>query len=102
MPNNTEIKIVEPSIEHYKAYLTACRKMCEYLANNQIIDPVGKRESRGFIFTQKDFHCDSVYDFDHKIVKFYEAKRENRGQDGSILKYAKKQLSGIFLFCYEY
>ena len=90
MPNNTEIKIVEPSIKHYKAYLTACRKMCEYLADNQIIDPVGKRESRGFIFTQKDFHCDSVYDFDHKIVKFYEAKRENRGQDGSILKSMQK------------
>mgnify|MGYP007107729967 CR=1 FL=1 len=90
MPNNTEIKIVEPSIEHYKAYLTACRKMCEYIANNQIIDSVGKRESHGFIFTQKDFHCDSVYDFDHKIVKFYEAKRENRGQDGSILKVCKE------------
>ena len=43
------IRIVEPVQEHFESYQKACEKMRAYLSDETINDPVGKRESKGFI-----------------------------------------------------
>ena len=86
-----DIKIAEPSKEHYDAYLNACQKMHTYLTDNTIVDPVGKRESQGFIFAQEDFQCRSMDEFATKVVDLYKTKRENLGKDGSAIQSMKRK-----------
>ena len=71
-----EIRIVEPVQEHFESYQKACEKMRAYLSDETINDPVGKRESKGFIFAMDSFRVGSQEEFTAKIVDFYKNKRE--------------------------
>ena len=70
------IRIVEPAQEHFESYQKACEKMRAYLSDETINDPVGKRESKGFIFAMDSFRVGSQEEFTAKIVDFYKNKRE--------------------------
>ena len=70
------IRIVEPVQEHFESYQKACEKMRAYLSDETINDPVGKRESKGFIFAMDSFRVGSQEEFTAKIVDFYKNKRE--------------------------
>ena len=70
------IRIVEPAQEPFESYQKACEKMRAYLSDETINDPVGKRESKGFIFAMDSFRVGSQEEFTAKIVDFYKNKRE--------------------------
>ena len=70
------IKIVEPTKEHYDAYIKACEQTRRYLTDDTINDAVGKRETSGFIFAQDKYQVNSQKEFKDKIVDFYKDKRE--------------------------
>ena len=70
------IRIVEPVQEHFESYQKACEKMRAYLSDETINDPVGKRESKGFIFAMDSFRVGSQEEFTAEIVDFYKNKRE--------------------------
>lgn len=75
------IKIVEPSSNHYEAFVEASKQMQTYLNDDNINDIVGKRESKGFIFAEKEMTELTQEDFNSKIVDSYTNKRldeENR------------------------
>lgn len=72
-----DIKIIEPTEEHYEAYIKACEQMRTYLTDDSINDPVGKRETAGFIFVQNKYQVNSQEEFKNKIVDFYKNKRES-------------------------
>lgn len=73
---SSDIRLVEPSIEHYEAYIEACKKMQEYIDDDKIDDSVGKEVSKGFIFAMEDFKVKNKEEFKEKIVNFYKDKRE--------------------------
>jgi len=70
------IKIVEPTEDYYEAYIKACEQIQAYLNDDTINDPVGKRETAGFIFAQNKYQVSSQKEFKDKIVDFYKNKRE--------------------------
>lgn len=74
--DNEDIRIVEPAKEHYESYVKACQQMHAYLTDESINDPVGKRESAGFIFAQDKYQVSSQEDFKNKIVDFFKNKRK--------------------------
>ena len=77
--NADKITVAEPSVEHYQAFLTACKKMQDYIENSNTPDDIGKSVSRGFIFAKKEFLSLSEDEFKTKIVEEY----AKRSQDGA-------------------
>lgn len=75
------IKIVEPNSNHYEAFVEASKQMQTYLNDDSINDDVGKRESKSFIFAEKEMTELTQADFNSNIVDFYANRRldeENR------------------------
>lgn len=77
--NADKITVAEPSAKHYRAFLTACREMQDYIENPNTPDDIGKSVSRGFIFAKKEFLSLSEDEFKTKIVEEY----AKRSQDGA-------------------
>lgn len=75
-----DIKIVEPSQEHYEAFVEATKQMQAYLGEENTDDAVGKRESRGFIFSEEGMSDLTAEEFVSQVVDFYGAKRLDEEQ----------------------
>lgn len=76
---DNNISIAEPNIEHYEAFIEACKKMQAYINDDSIPNDVGKHESKGFIFANGDYVNMSRKDFEEIIVNGYKEK----AQDGT-------------------
>ncbi len=72
-PNYEDVRIVEPSAEHYEAFKKACAEMRAYLDNDKP-DDVSKEISRGFIFVRDGYANMSKEDFERDIVDGYKEK----------------------------
>lgn len=79
MSNLSTISIAEPSVEHYEAFIDACKKMQAYINDDSIPNDVGKHESKGFIFARGGYANMSKEDFEKIIVNGYKEK----SQEGS-------------------
>ena len=77
--NSNKISISEPSFEHYQAFLTACKKMQDYVKDPSNPDDVSKNVSKGFIFAKEEFLSLSKDEYKEKIVEEY----AKRSQDGA-------------------
>ena len=77
--NSNRISISEPSLEHYQAFLTACRKMQNYTNNSDTPDDISKEVSKGFIFAKEELLSLSEQEYKTKIVDEYTQK----AQDGA-------------------
>ena len=64
----SSISIAEPSVEHYEAFIDACKKMQAYINDDSIPNDVGKHESKGFIFARDAYVNMSREDFEKEIV----------------------------------
>ena len=81
MDNNdlSSISIAEPSIEHYEAFIEACKKMQDYIKDDSVPNDVSKHESKGFIFARDSYVNMSKEEFEEEIVNGYKEK----AQDGA-------------------
>jgi len=71
------ISIAKPNIEHYEAFIEACKKMQAYINDDSIPNDVSKHESRGFIFARDEYENMSKEDFEEKIVNGYKEKAQD-------------------------
>ena len=77
MSNISTISIAEPSVEHYEAFIDACKKMQAYINDDSIPNDVGKHESKGFIFARDGYANMSKEDFEKIIVNGYKEKAQD-------------------------
>lgn len=80
MSNSNNISIAEPCVEHYEAFIDACKKMQAYINDDSIPNDVGKHESKGFIFARDDYVNMSREDFEKIIVNGYKEKSQEGSQ----------------------
>lgn len=80
MSNISAISIAEPSVEHYEAFIDACKKMQAYIKDDSIPNDVGKHESKGFIFARDGYANMSKDDFEKIIVNGYKEKSQEGAQ----------------------
>lgn len=73
------ISIAKPNIEHYEAFVEACKKMQAYINDDSVPNDVSKHESKGFIFARDGYANMSKDDFEKIIVNGYKEK----AQDGT-------------------
>ena len=81
MDNNdlSLVSIAEPSVEHYEAFIEACKNMQDYINDDSIQNDVAKHESKGFIFAKDGYANMSREEFERIIVNGYKEK----AQDGA-------------------
>lgn len=77
--SSSDISIAEPSVEHYEAFIEACKKMQDYIKDDGIPNDVAKQESKGFIFARDDYVNMTREKFEEEIVNGYKEK----AQDGA-------------------
>ncbi len=63
------LTLAEPAPEHYSAFMEAGRKIRDYLQDETIDDPVGKRETEGFIFCESGMEKLTPEQFEREVVK---------------------------------
>ena len=80
MNNISTISIAEPSVEHYEAFIDACKKMQAYISDDSVPNDVGKHESKGFIFARDGYANMSKDDFEKIIVNGYKEKSQEGSQ----------------------
>ena len=74
MSELSDITIAEPSVQHYEAFIEACKKMQNYVNNKSQLNDVAKSESKGFIFARDGYTSMSKEDFEKIIVNEYKEK----------------------------
>ena len=74
MSNISTISIAEPSVEHYEAFINACKKMQAYINDDSIPNDVGKHESKGFIFARTNIAAMTREKFEEEIINGYKEK----------------------------
>ena len=76
----SKISITEPSIEHYEAFIKACKKMKSYIDDPKTPNDVAKQESKGFIFARFDPEKMTREKFEEEIVNGYKEKAKDSAE----------------------